>query len=617
MRKFDLNDKVSLIRDNIIKSGYEYDRIFNNSKINGIVVKILSDNNYIVYNKRYGYIAINENLIDFRFKKEREEFKKLGLISFKNKYNNIKVLDYFNNLVNKNDCTFILQNIDSFHFVDNNVFKNDKYIIKQIDRSINYSFIEINFIAKLTFTNFSERKEEDVLDYFSKTYFNIKFDKYFVILELNNTPNPIVHYCKNNVTNIALMNELPRLYINLEDNNNFINKCISFHTKNKIVINHDKFGNHYISCISLKNAVDNGFKESLYNGMFFSNIESKYNRYYGYEEFNNNSKNIGNKSSSYLSTEGINYTFGIEIEMQKCFIPNRLRSELNINCVRDGSINNRQGDRNGGPEFVTGVLSGDAGFLHLNKICNEITKRGELDQSCGLHVHIGGASFSEEFLVMSYILGCKLEKQFFDFVPKSRRNSEYCTKLKQLDFNFDNVQNNKDFRTRCSTYYKELFKYLCGSYPDSKVNKNTNHPRGRTCGYDHSSPRYNWLNFVPAVFNTKNSNNSWTLEFRIHSGTSNFVKIKNWIKLCMAFVYFADNYHDDILNNCVTINNVKEPLTIYNILKKVYPKSCNILIKYLEARLDKFSENNNLESLEYIENYKGVLELNNIKEILN
>ena len=148
MRKFDLNDKVSLIRDNIIKSGYEYDRTFNNSKINGIVVKILSDNNYIVYNKQYGYIAINENLIDFRFKKEREEFKKLGLISFRNKYNNIKVLDYFNNLVNKNDCTFILQNVNSFHFVDNNVFKNDKYIIKEINKFINYSFIGMNFIEK-------------------------------------------------------------------------------------------------------------------------------------------------------------------------------------------------------------------------------------------------------------------------------------------------------------------------------------------------------------------------------------------------------------------------------------------------------------------------------------
>lgn len=236
-----------------------------------------------------------------------------------------------------------------------------------------------------------------------------------------------------------------------------------------------------------------------------------------------------------------------------------------------------------------------------------------------LHTHIGGASFSDSFLVMSYILGLKLEKEFFELVPPSRRGSRYCSSLKDLNFNFDNLKSdNEDFRTRCKNYYNELFKYLCGRYPDTSYNRFTNHPQGRTCGYNHSSPRYNWLNFVPAVFDTKGVKNSWTLEFRLHSGTSNFMKIKNWIKLCMAFVKFADEFPEDILNNCVIINSKKLPLNINNIIKKIYPKTENKLIAYFDDRKSKFSgSSGDYENLEYSENIKGVEEFNNVLDALN
>jgi hypothetical protein len=615
MSKFIIGDKVSLkITDEIRNvKDFQYYILDTTDKINGSVIETYNDS-CIVHFKNYGYFHIHDDCLDFRFAKNRSKFKKLGSEAYKEYRNQMKILDKFDVLSDRSICIIAVFNGDfTFVNVDN---ITDDYTIKKSKREISLNIlvrpstkvfdIKINVLAKKTVY--------EVQDYITKNIIDIRLCRSVIIAEFINSDSVKFHFANvnskiDNFPRIALSKrDLIKKYPNIDSNKISLDSC-NFMT--------DRYTAQFVYCVSEANAIEAGYKESLYNGMYHSPDSKTINTYYGYEEFQNICKNkIGSKSASYLVTEGIKYTFGIEIEMQKCFIPHRLRPNLNINCVRDGSINNRQGDRNGGPEFTTGVLNGDAGFIHLNKICNEITKRGVLDQSCGLHVHIGGASFSEEFIVMSYILGQKLEKQIFDLVPKSRRNSEYCTKLKELNLNFNNIKDSTDIRTRCSTYYKEIFKYLCGKYPDDRINKNTNHPRGRTCGYDHSSPRYNWLNFVPAVFNTKGVDNSWTIEFRLHSGTSNFTKIKNWIKLCMAFVYFADNFKEDIINNCVTIDNIKYPLTIDNIINKVFPKSGKNLVKYLNSRRDKFNDTFD-ETTEYSENLSGVLELNNVKEILN
>lgn len=607
MQKFIPGDKIQLERSKETENFINFE---SNNKIYFTVCQYLDNSIYLIVNLKHGYCVVDEKYIDFRFSKDRSMFNKYGSEFLDIRLNRF-VTTVNNELISRKLSIFgLIDKNYNYGYINSTDIINNKYISTSVNILLRYVISDTyNGSGSLFVNKYLKVTEDYVDDYFSKNKFNIKTIKSAAIVEFNSTKNNIYYtridiYTKN-------LNSLPRIHVSSKD-------LLTDYPNLRVPLNVDKFGNSFIFCVSEDNAIKNGYKESFHNGMFFKEKSTISNKYFGYEEFANVCSNkLGGKSSSNLSTEGLAYTFGIEIEMQKCFIPNRLRPELNISCVRDGSINNRQGDRNGGPEFVTGVLTGDAGFLHLLSICNQITKRGELDQSCGLHVHIGGASFSEEFLVMSYILGQKLESQFFELVPKSRRNSQYCTKLNNLKFSFNNIESSKDFRTRCSTYYKELFKYLCGIYPDEKVNKNTNHPRGRTCGYDHSSPRYNWLNFVPAVFNTKNSTNSWTLEFRIHSGTSNFVKIRNWIKLCMAFVYFADNCHSDIINDCVTINGVKHPLTINNIINRVFPKTGNNLIKYLEDRKNKFNDDIDKEVEEYSQNSVGVLELNNVKEILD
>jgi hypothetical protein len=594
--KFILGDKVKTIRENLPAfKGFIIDYLIHPSGSTPL---------YYVYDVSNGLETFREDELDFTFVKDRKYQAKYGTTVFKNKRSATKILDIQGNYIHKHNAIWASFNRRRGFINTDEFYNNDKYFSTKTRISTAFGIVYEE-------TTFEELRDSVKVDYITGSRFDSKRSKPHPIIEISRNNEIKIHYTILNTSNYPyiILDTLPP-------------NTITSLTNGEFSFLNDVFGNKLVAVVSVKNLLENGYVESLKNGYFFikdakGKMSSTYNRYFGYQEFRNNCMDkIGSKSASFIGTEGLKYTFGIEIEMQQCYIPTYLRPQLNINCVRDGSINNRQGDRNGGPEFTSGVLQGDSGLIHLNKICNEITKRGVLDKSCGLHTHIGGASFSEKFLVMSYILGLKLEKEFFDLVPPSRRGSVYCSKLKDLNFNFKKLEGEDDFRTRCGNYYNELFKYLCGKYPDNNHNKFTNHPNGRTCGYNHSSPRYNWLNFVPAVFDTKGVKDSWTLEFRLHSGTSNFNKIKNWTKICMAFVNFADNHSDDILNNCVTINGKKLPLTLTNIVTKIYPKTGSKLVAYMEDRKSKFESSEEYETLEYSENHKGVEEYNDIKQAL-
>jgi hypothetical protein len=289
---------------------------------------------------------------------------------------------------------------------------------------------------------------------------------------------------------------------------------------------------------------------------------------------------IGKKSPSYILTEGKKYTFGVEIEMADGFIPIHAikRNMLNIFCVKDGSITNSKGEKYG-PEVVTGVLTGDAGFNQLRLIANECSKRGCLNNTCGMHTHIGGMSFSKAFVLAAYKLGYKLQNEIFDMLPKSRRGNPYCFMLNDLNVNFNNITNVEDFNFRVDNYYATLFKILCSQNQDRKANKLTNHPQGAKAGYNHSNIRYAWLNFLPAMFNTKGDKFKpvYTLEFRNHSSTTNYTKIKSWVQICMAFCYVADNYYREILED-------NFEFTLDNVIKKSFKKTNQSLIDYIQKR---------------------------------
>lgn len=299
---------------------------------------------------------------------------------------------------------------------------------------------------------------------------------------------------------------------------------------------------------------------------------------------------LGELSPTYSITEGKRYTFGVELETCSGYIPHYLYASHNISCTRDGSID--------GGEYVTGVLRGDRGIEHLQEIVHMLAKRCEVDKKCGIHVHIGNASFDKRFIVFAYYLGRAIQDELYAIMPKSRKLSTYCRYIdRKLSVQLSDFE--RDFDGSLDQAYAELFLLLSHGKPESsKLNRKTNHPRGSKAGYDHSSPRYWWLNLIPTVFNTRECDPPVnTVEFRQHSASLNFNKIKNWLKICMAFVYFVENHQYDIIAG--EMKGTSSPINLETIIKVAYPKTHSTLISYIRKRKLIFNSSADTESMEY------------------
>jgi len=316
---------------------------------------------------------------------------------------------------------------------------------------------------------------------------------------------------------------------------------------------------------------------------------------------------LGEFSPTFLLSEGLKYTFGVEIETSSGRI-HKLEynaNNLNMNCDHDGSIK--------GGEYVTNVLTGDAGFKQLHKITSFLQSRCKIDRSCGIHVHIGGTVFNKSFSVFSYLLGVKLQNDLFKMLPKSRRHNKFCGDLP--NFNFNEILKEYGYNYGVEIAYDYLFRELSsGTKLSRNANKKFNHPYGRYCGQYHDVEfdtilRYKWLNLVPCNFNVRHfdfynltkkersiarTDLPFTIEFRNHSASLNYVKIKNWVLICMAFVNYVENHKEEILK--------KEFITIEDIIKKVYKKNSKYLLDYIESRKNHF---NNINEEVEVNNFKA------------
>lgn len=333
----------------------------------------------------------------------------------------------------------------------------------------------------------------------------------------------------------------------------------------------------------------------------------------GYEVFKNGFSNdldlktslaIGKVSPSYICTEGLKYTFGVEIEVARGYIPTWKAHKLyNILCVRDGSVN--PGEEAGGAEYVTGIMTGDTGINHLQDICIELSKRTRVNKSAGVHIHLGNIDFSKKFLINSYRLALLIENELFMTLPPSRRNNVYCKTLFPFEFK-KAIGDTQENIIEIEEMYNALFKYI--SYekinnPNFEYNKSKQHPLGAKCQYNRDTPRYCWINYVPAMFNTRN-NNSYSLEIRSMNGSTNFTKIKNWLLFFMAFMAFADRY-PELIDKGITMNDI---------INKILPKNSKELISYFNNRKLLFQDQNS-EANEYKE--ETVDKKKSIKELIN
>lgn len=225
-------------------------------------------------------------------------------------------------------------------------------------------------------------------------------------------------------------------------------------------------------------------------------------------------ENIWNSAIETRQTVRLDYTFthkfGIEIEAYNCSmsrVAHELR-EAGIHVTVEG-YNHTTRDHwklvtdsslqgNDTFELVSPILAGEAGLKELEKVCWVLDLCNvKVNDSCGLHVHLDATDFNMNTwrnLALSYK---HLENLIDAFMPGTRRNNRYCKSLNHVS----------DERIKSAGTIDDLRDVF-------------------------DRDRYHKVNFE-AYSRHK------TVEFRQHSGTTNFTKMENWILFLNGLITFA------------------------------------------------------------------------------
>lgn len=306
---------------------------------------------------------------------------------------------------------------------------------------------------------------------------------------------------------------------------------------------------HYYDCCDEYCHIDDHHCSNDDDDCYFDNIRSSYKA-----DSLDKQKRYGTGSPTYSITNGMRYTFGVEIETSGGSLNER--EGLNLKAVYDGSTS--------GPEYVTGVLKGDYGFNHLKDICEAIAEDHVINKRCGIHVHVGGI-FNRLFTIMLLRLGYQIQDEIYRMMPPSRLGNTYCKYIPDyvMDMNLTN------WRTH-------LGKYIHGS--GLELNENCN-KKSRLGSYPPT--RYRWINCV----NFSSNSGKPTVEFRNHGASMNYDKIRNWTLICMAIVRYAENNQKRIFYNLpeITLEEVIRTSLGDNIGEQI--------MKYYEKRVALFAYN--------------------------
>lgn len=139
-------------------------------------------------------------------------------------------------------------------------------------------------------------------------------------------------------------------------------------------------------------------------------------------------------------------------------------------------------------EIVSPILEGTQGLEELEKVCQALKEFGaRINKTCGLHIHFDASGFDLKTWKNLLINYAKLENTIDAFMPESRRGNTnyYCRSLKEDINKVKTASSLEQIATRIGTRYKKI--------------------------------------------NTQSYARHKTIEFRQHSGTIEFTKIKNWI----------------------------------------------------------------------------------------
>lgn len=152
-------------------------------------------------------------------------------------------------------------------------------------------------------------------------------------------------------------------------------------------------------------------------------------------------------------------------------------------------------------------LAENGGNDELKGVCEALTRLQPIvNRSCGLHVHIGCTDFQWRDLQMLMALWARYEPFFYELMPTSRRSNQFCWHLHRSSWS-----------GHTGAQWSQVQRALAAR-TENDFNANARRLN-----------RYAALNLA-----------SWwrhgRVEFRLHSGTINYTKVKNWAMLCAAVV---------------------------------------------------------------------------------
>jgi len=161
--------------------------------------------------------------------------------------------------------------------------------------------------------------------------------------------------------------------------------------------------------------------------------------------------------------------------------------------VSDSSLDSIRGYA---AELVSPILEGEDGVLQLKTVVDALNsvEGVTVNRSCGLHVHLNCADLNVKEIQKIYERYAQYEEQIDLCMPRSRRGSLHWCKTLKDGGNVASVKRAKK---------KENIAHMLGRY--YKVNLTQIAQRG-------------------------------AIEFRQHSGTTDFAKIYNWLSFLMQFV---------------------------------------------------------------------------------
>lgn len=284
-----------------------------------------------------------------------------------------------------------------------------------------------------------------------------------------------------------------------------------------------------------------------------------------------------------FNTEHLKYTFGLEFETTRGFIPL-------YDCVNSGLVPLRDGSISG-VEYATIVLEKEKGLFLLSKQLELLKQCTDFDHNCSLHMHLGGMEIGKTSIWNLYLFAKQIQSLFistlganvFSTAYYKDSQKEYCQKLPNIGS------------------FLDFYCWLSGGNSSFLGSFTEPHPQNDNKRHKWNiGARYYWLNFINLCF----YNTCKTAEFRFLKPTYNYNKIVNWLFVFNAILLIAEKYKtvtelNRFQNNIDNLNSVNSKF--FYIFREVYP---DILADYLSDFMRKC---HTLHSLQYQTNdEKGI-----------